>query len=271
LAFPQITLTEGILWVPDNAQVVVATQGVVDELLLAPGKQVTSGKPLIRTINSEHDSNVRVAEARLQELLARNRIARSLAKNTESKLIDEEIKRSRAELDRMLDEQQRLLIRSPSEGVFYLSRTDELKGRFLQRGEVVGYVLRPSEYRVWVIVDQADIESVRGDVNKVEVILAEDLDRIYTAEIVREVPGIRTELPSLALSTEGGGKYALDPEEIEAPRSFEPFFQFEIFLKDLPANRIGERVYVRFVHTPEAIVYRWLRTARRVLLEQLIY
>ncbi|MCZ6525362.1 MAG: hypothetical protein O6928_02200 [Gammaproteobacteria bacterium] len=271
LPFPMITLSEGVLWVPDNAQVVVATQGVVDELLVSPGQQVTPGTPLIRTTNSEHDTSVRVAESRLRELLARNRISQSLAKNTESKLIEEEIKRSGAELTRMLDEQQRLLIRSLSEGVFYLSRADDLEGRWLQRGELVGYVLRPSEYRVWVIVDQADIELVRADVKQVEVLLAEDLDKVYAAEIIREVPGIRKELPSLALSTEGGGKFALDPKEMEVPKSFEPFFQFEIFLRDLPANRIGERVYVRFIHSPEAIAYRWLRTARRVLLEQLNY
>jgi putative peptide zinc metalloprotease protein len=124
---------------------------------------------------------------------------------------------------------------------------------------------------VWVIVDQADIESVRGDVQEVKMLLAEDLDRTYPVEIVREVPGVHKELPSMALSVEGGGKFALDPEEIETPKAFEPFFQFEIVLHDMPPNRIGERVYVRFVHTPEAIAYRWLRTARRVLLEQQIY
>ena len=269
--FPRITLTEGILWVPDNAQIVMATQGMVDELLLAPGQQVTAGMPLIRTTNSEHDANVSIAEGRLRELQARKRIAESLANNTESKLIDEEINRSNAELARMVDEQQRLLVRSPSEGVFYLSRTDDLEGRWLQRGELVGYVLRPSDYRVWVIVDQADIDLVRADVKQVEVLLAEDLDKVYSAGIIREVPGIRNELPSLALSTEGGGQFALDPKEVEVPKSFEPFFQFEISLHDVPANRIGERIYVRFVHSPEAIAYRWLRTARRVLLEQMIY
>ena len=75
----------------------------------------------------------------------------------------------------------------------------------------------------------------------------------------------------MALSVEGGGKFALDPQETETPMAFEGFFQFEIILHDMPPNRIGERVYVRFVHTPEAIGYRWLRTARRVLLEQQIY
>jgi putative peptide zinc metalloprotease protein len=271
LPFPRITLTEGILWAPDNAQVVVATQGTVDELLVTSGQKVRSGEAIMRTKNSEHDTSVRIAESRLQELMARNRIAQSMAKNTESKLIEEEINRSEAELTRLLDEQARLLIRSPSEGVFYPSRADDLDGRFLQRGELVGYVLRPSEYRVWVIVDQADIKLVRADVREVEVLLAEDIDRVYPAEIIREVPGVHKELPSLALSTEGGGKFALDPKEIETPRSFEPFFQFEIYLHDVPANRIGERVYVRFIHSPEAIAYRWLRTARRALLERLLY
>jgi putative peptide zinc metalloprotease protein len=271
LPFPKITLTEGVLWVPEKAQVIVATGGVVEELLVTPGQWVNPGTPLIRTTNSEHDASVRVAESRLQELTARNYIAQSLAKNTESQLIEEEIVRSKGELKRLLDEQQRLLIHNSTEGVFYQSRGDDLLGRFLHRGELVGYVLQPGEFRVRVIVNQADIESVRGDVKEVKVFLAEDLDRTYPAEIIRQVPGIHKKLPSMALSVDGGGKFALDPKEIETPMAFEPFFQFEIVLHDVPPIRIGERVYVRFVHTPEAIGYRWLRTLRRVLLEQQIY
>jgi len=108
-------------------------------------------------------------------------------------------------------------------------------------------------------------------VTEVRVLLAEDLDKIYPAEIVREVPGVHKVLPSLALSVEGGGKFALDPEVIDVATAFEPFFQFEIFLRDVPSNRIGERVYVRFVHSSEAIAFRWLRAVRRLLLEHLIY
>ena len=266
---PKMTITEGVLWVPDKARVVATAQGTVSELLVPPGKQVEPGTPLIRCTNNELETRVRVVNGRLQELTARDHLAQSEGKTIESRLIEEETMRTQAELDRLLQEQQALVIRSPAAGRFHLSTADDLPGRHLRRGEPVGYVLEPGEYLARVVVGQADIDSVRSDVRAVDVRLAEQFDKVFPARMDREVPSAHRELPSLALSVEGGGPFALDPAEFESPKAFEPIFQFEILLQEVPANRVGERVYVRFRHTPEPIGYRWLRAARRVLLERL--
>ncbi len=73
----------------------------------------------------------------------------------------------------------------------------------------------------------------------------------------------------MAMSVEGGGRLALDPSEQEVPTAFKSFFEFEIVIADVHSPRIGERVYARFMHSPEPLGYRWLRAVRRLLLEQL--
>jgi len=269
LPVTRTTLTEGVLWVPERTRVIAAQQGIVDAVLVHPGQRTTTGMPLIRTTDIELETRVRVVAASVRELEARERVAQSLDKTTEAQLVREEIERSAAQLARLREKLDALLIRSPAEGVFHVSRSEDLPGRFLRRGESLGYVLQPGTYMARVVVEQADIDAVRGDVQALEVRLAEAVDKVLAAELVREVPTARPELPSVALSVEGGGRYALDPGITEVPTAFEPLFQFEIMLEQVPAHRIGERLYVLFTHTPEPIGFRWWRAARRVLLERL--
>ncbi len=96
----------------------------------------------------------------------------------------------------------------------------------------------------------------------------ESLATVVPAVIKREVPAASKDLPSLALSVQGGGAVALDPKETKTPQAFEKLFHFDIPLTGVPARGIGERVYVRFEHTPESLTARWYRDIRRLLLRR---
>jgi putative peptide zinc metalloprotease protein len=102
----------------------------------------------------------------------------------------------------------------------------------------------------------------------VEVRLAENIQKVIPSSIVREVPGASKELPSLALSLEGGGKIVLDPQTPEEPKAFERLFQFEVALPGLFVDTIGARVFVRFKHDSEPLASRWYRAIRRVFLSR---
>ncbi|MBE9487383.1 MAG: peptidase M50, partial [Chloroflexi bacterium] len=86
--------------------------------------------------------------------------------------------------------------------------------------------------------------------------------------VIREVPAASYELPSLALSLEGGGLYVLDPREPERPKALERLFQFDIELTESVTDKVEERVYVRFEHSPEPLAFRWYRGLRRMLLSR---
>jgi len=266
---PKMTVAEGVLWIPGDQRIVVATRGTVDELLVTDGMEVKAGMPLIRLSNQELEAKMSIAQGRLQELMARLRISQSENRVTESQLIEEEILRLRKQLEQLNERLQLLLVHSPQDGVFHFSRPDRLQGRFLNRGEALGYILLPGEQRVRVLVDQEEVDAARGDVQEVSVRFSEQFEQVYPARLIREIPSAHRELPSLALSVDGGGKFALDPGSTEIPKAFEAFFQFEIALPEVATFRLGERVYVRFKHTPEPIAYRWLREARRLLLEHI--
>lgn len=267
LPIPFYTHCEGVTWVTEESQVYAGADGFVAEILTDSGSGVTKGTPLVRLDNQQLSTQVRLLEARLREFQARYRLS-LLADRTAAMLLQDELESINAELARAREQRQALLLRSPAAGVFVVPQAEDLLGHFVRRGLSLGYVLDQNKIKVRVLVPQADIERVRTDTQKVEVRLAEQIDTVIPATVIREVPAASHDLPSLALSLEGGGLYVLDPRETERSKALEKLFQFDIKLQEPVADKVEERVYVRFEHSPEPLAFRWYRGVRRLLLSR---
>ena len=264
---PLFTIAEGVVWVSEQARVHAGVDGFVDAVMAEPQQPVHAGDQLIACVNPELAVRVQVLAAELEEFRARHRVS-VLADRTEAEILQEEIRRVEKELARERERLAALVVRSAADGRFLLPDAQNLPGRFVRRGTPLGYVVGPDQCRVRVVVPQEDIDRVRNGTRRIEARLAQDIDRILPARIVRAVPAASSELPSLALSLEGGGRIALDPRHAEAPQAFEKLFQFEMVIPGLASDRIGERVLVRFVHPPEPLAWRWYRLVRRLLLSR---
>lgn len=264
---PAMTLVEGVVWVPEKAQVHARANGLITSLPAAPGERVKPGDPLIVCEDPEVATKTRVLQGQLAEYQARYRQA-MVSSLTEAKIIGDEVERLEAELDRARERQEDLIIRSPEAGFFLLAQPEDLPGQFVRRGTPLAYVVDFSQIVGRVIVPQEEIELVRARTRGVEVRLAGRFDAVWPARILREVPEATKELPSMALSLEGGGKIALDPQNKETPEAFTKLFQFEIELPPQVVDRVGERLYVRFLHPPEPLAFRWYRQLRRLMLEK---
>ncbi len=264
---PLFTMAEGVVWVPEQVRVYSGADGFVSAVMAEPQQPVRLGDELIECVNPELSLRVQVLEAQLIEYQIRHRV--SVTENrTEAEILQEEIRRVEKELARERERLAALVVRSPGNGRFLLPDAQNLPGRFVRRGTPLGYVVEPDQLRVRVVVPQADIDRVRSGTLRIEARLAHEIDRVLSAQVVRAVPAASAELPSMALSLEGGGQIALDPRQSDTPQAFEKLFQFEMVLSGLESDRIGERVLVRFVHTPEPLVKRWYRVARRLLLSR---
>jgi putative peptide zinc metalloprotease protein len=76
-------------------------------------------------------------------------------------------------------------------------------------------------------------------------------------------------VPSLALTTRGGGDIALDPSRTHRPEALFSLFLIDVELLEPSRDHAqGSRVYVRFRHGDEAIAWRMLRAARQFFLGQ---
>ena len=268
LPLPSNTVAQGVVWAPEQAQLRAGAGGFVSEVLAVSGSTVSKNDALILCQDEELLAQVAVAKAQLREARARHQLA-MVEDRTEADIAKEEIRQLEQSLAEMEQRAEQLTVRSPAEGVFLAADADDLPGRYMQRGGLLGYVADYDDVRVRVVVRAADIDQVRNHTRKVEARLSSSLYEVWAADIRQQVPAATRELPSAALGISGGGAIALDPNETERPLAFEPIFQFELNLPAAYVERIGERVFVRFQHDPEPLAARMVRGLRRLLLRHL--
>lgn len=262
---PSFTVAEGVLWTSEESLIHAGADGFVAEVVGTPGEVVHRGDPLVLCENPDLATRVAVLEAQLREFEARHRLKERMDL-TEAEILKDEIERIKGELKWTRQCQDELLIRSPLDGIFILPDAQDLPNRFVRRGMPLGYVVDFSRVIVRVVVSQSDVARVRSNTRKVEARLAECIWDSVPSLVVRDVPEASKDLPSLALSLEGGGNIALDPREFQTPKAFENLFHFEVTLTGVTPNKVGERVYIRFEHDPEPLASRWYRSIRRMLL-----
>ena len=263
------THTEGVVWVPEQAQVFAATEGFVSEVLVAAGTEVAAGTPLIRMRAPALAARITVLEARYRTLETR-RAADHLHQRVASTMTAEEMAALAAELALLRAQVAALEVRSALAGSFVMPAAQTLQGRYLRQGELIGYIITPARLIVRTVVPQSAIGLVRQQVQQVEVRLAERLDRTIVASIVRETPSGSTDLPSRALGAAGGGDIAVRTTDAAGTTAAEKVFQFDLSLPDdLQITGLGERAYVLFKHGAEPLASQWLRSGRQLLLSRL--
>jgi putative peptide zinc metalloprotease protein len=268
---PSFTLTEGVIWVPEESQVFSGTDGFIAKVLVRSGSRVVRGDALVLCDSPDLKAETKVLEASLAEAETRLRVSLATDRTGADKL-REEIAQVQAKLERARERASEMMVRSPAAGLFILPDAQDWPGRFVRRGAPIGYVVDFSQTIVRVIVNQADIDHIRHRTKTVEGRLAESPAVVFPALIRREVPAASAELPSMALSLQGGGRIALDPRENStavAPKAFEKLFHFDIEVPGATFTGIGERVYVRFSHDPESLGSRVHRSVRRLFLRRL--
>jgi putative peptide zinc metalloprotease protein len=265
---PMRIQTEGVVWLPEEAQVRARADGFVQRVLMPVGQQVRAGVPLVASVDPTAEAELRVSEARIAELEAKLEQQR-FAERVEAEITQQDLAFERDRHARALERERELVVNSAVPGRFVLDRAEDLPGRFFRKGELLGYVLQGGGRIVRVVVSQDDVDLVRGRLQRAEVRPAERMQDVYVARVVREVPAARDHLPTAALSTEGGGIIAADPREPHSGKTLATTFQFDLELPpQAPTLAYGGRVYVRFAFAPEPLALQALRRLRQVFLAQ---
>jgi putative peptide zinc metalloprotease protein len=266
--FPLRTVTEGVIWVPEESLVRARTDGFVGRVVIPSGTRVTRGQVLVECRDPFLDSNARVLHARLEELQSRYDAAFATDR-VQPQVVKEEMASVRANLARAEERVQELNIVSPSDGVLILPDAKDLPDLFLKQGDLVGYVLDVDRPTIRVVVPQSDVDLVRRKVRKVEVRMADRLDRILHAAMLREVPEGLQRLPSTILGRAGGGQIAIDPFDKHGTKTFENLFQFDIEMVDpMEHVYVGARAHVRFDHGFEPAGFQIYRGLRQLFLKR---
>ena len=263
---PMRVQTEGVVWLPEEAQVRAETNGFIRAVLQQPGAEVAPGTALVESEDPVIAAQLAVAESRVIELEAKLD-AQRFTDRVQAEITRQDLEREQAAYRRLLERSDQLVARSGAAGRFVIDRPEDFPGRFFKKGEVLGYVSQDARTVVRAIVTQDDVDLVRSGVVRTEVRLAERVHEVHPAKLIREVPAARDHLPSAALSSEGGGMMAADPRDPKGGKSLASSFQFDLELApEVASTGYGGRVHVRFVRDPEPLAFQWYRRVRQAFL-----
>ncbi len=268
MPIPSYTLTEGVVWQPEEAQIKAEQDGFADSLAVRNNQLIEVGTPILQLHDPFLETEETIARARLKELRSQYR-ANRVNKSFKAGIVKEEIKVAESELAHIVDKKNSMSIIAFRSGTLILPQEDDLPGRFVRQGELLGYILEGQPSTLRMAVSQDHIGQLRQHIDNIKIRFATDIAREYTGKIIRQAPEATNQLPSAALSTRGGGKFMVKPDSKN-----DLLVQQKVFLVDLQFDSqqqhiaLGTRAYVRIDHGGEPLATQLFRRVRQVFLRQ---
>lgn len=264
------TSATGVVWVTgDDATVRAGGEGTLAEAAAAESGDVAAGGLLARLDDPILAARVDLVERQTEEIRIRLE-AVDLGDRAQANVLREQLRHGEGQLADMRRSLADLAVAAPRGGRWLAADGDLSDGRFVRKGDVLGYLVDDGGLVVRTIVPQTEIDLVRRETRSVAVRLAGDPDRIHEGRVERVVPAAVDRLPHAALATSGGGPVLIDASAPDKLRPLEPVFEVHVRVPDLPtAGGLGMRAAVRFEHPAEAVGFRLFRVVRQVFLRQL--
>jgi len=265
---PLTTRAQGVVSLPEYSRIRAGTDCFITDILVPSNSIVQTGDSLIRCEDPYLMAEVNVLEANLEEAQARY-TAEPMQSRVQRDILKEELLSVTADVGRARERLTEFIMRSPNQGLFILPGSDNLPGRFVTQGALLGYIMGASDSTVVVVVSQSDIALVRERTKSVELRLAGNIKKIFATAVDRHVPAASDRLPSPVLGTAGGGTIPVAPDDPRKVQTLKKTFQFEFKLPLAKEQvKIGERVYALFDHGYEPIALQWYRSIRQLFLRQ---
>lgn len=265
---PYSTVAEGVVWVPEDGAVHANGDGVVVALLVRQGEKVVPGQPLIQMEDPLLAARVELLESTVVETTLR-RDSLAVSDPAGARIAASELEHALADLELARQRETDLTVRATTAGKIALTQTTDLPGRYLTRGQLLGYISKFQDPVIRAVVSESDADLVQQRTKEIDIRFVSALTVAHPAQIVREVPALEASLPSRALATEGGGRIVLDPGDSTGRRTLQNLLHLDLRLEAAHEfATIGERTYVRFLHDPASLAERAYRRARQVFLSR---
>jgi putative peptide zinc metalloprotease protein len=268
MPIPSYTLSQGVVWQPDEVRLRAEHDGFVKTLMVENNQAVNLGTPLLELHDPFLQSEARIAQARMQELEARYRASRA-SNQLQASIVHEELRVAESELEFIREKAAAMSVDAFKSGELVLLDADDLPGRFLRKGDLLGYIIDDEQPTIRMAVSQDHIGQLRQMVTNIKVRFASVPAREFDARILRQAPEATNRLPSAALATTGGGPFIVTADSDNQMET-----QEKVFLVDLEPDfqghdiPLGTRAYVRVNHGSEALASQWYRRLRQVFLRQ---
>lgn len=264
---PNTAYAQGIVWMADGSVVRSGEDCFIGEMLVAPGEEVEPGTVLFACENDSLRTKGEVLRAEFEAARQQYR-SYGMREQIKRKLLSDEIASIDAELKLVRDRVDGLRVVSQARGRFVPVEHREVAGRYVEQGQILGYVLRSEDLIVKAALRQEDIDLITSH-ERVEVRFS-GVGSVHEAVLSRQVPAPVDILPSAALGTLGGGFLAVDRDDPRGLVLEEPVYLVDVDLADASLPQlVGLPTQVRFAQPRAPIAEQWSRSLRRLVLRQI--
>lgn len=264
MPFKNTSVMQGITWLPDSSQLRNETAGFIEMVHVQQGDRVQAGD-LILTLTDP----VLITEAERLNL-EKDALTNLLFQHFRSDTIET------AQLARRIEQLERELtfintkilgleVRAKASGQLHLPRSNDLVGRFVQRGETLGAILDGSPIVVRTVLPHHLADQLT-DIHDITVRLAEKSDISVAGTFTGRMTSARHQLPDIALGQPAGGRIPVDPLDPSGLTTLTPIIWKDILLPNTEQMFAGGRAWVRFEHTPQPIAWQFWHHIRQLFL-----
>lgn len=267
---PVATIADGVVWAAEEEELTFAVDGEVREVAIDRKDRLCEGCTVAALYDPELDARIKALESRKTALEMTRRAEQGTGQLVAASISEIELAHVKERLEQAYLRQAASTLKSPGEGPAILFDGPDLVGRYVRRGEILGYVFPEPDLVVEAVVTQSQIGRIREGVGQVSVALADNEWQVIDAQLERVTPASTRTLPSMALSTTGGGRIAIDPtSNPDRPQTMEDIYQIVVRLDaPLAVAHLGQRAHVRLAHAPEPVAFQIWRQIRQVFLRR---
>jgi putative peptide zinc metalloprotease protein len=263
LPLPLTTSIEGVLHMKEDRRVLGTENCFIDRLHQATGSQVAAGDLLLSCENPRLEADRETLAKQYAEVIAQRQGVWD--DPVRIKIYEEEVARLKDEIEENSQQLKALNIYAVRPGIWRVENPRDLIGRYISRGDLIGYVVSNRQVSVLGMIPESQIDLVRTQLDDVLVMKLSNLESYLKPISWKIYPSATNELVSQVLSEAGGGAVVINPSE-DQPKSVKRHFLIDLDLATLPSPRVEERMLIKFVHPSEPIIYRTYRLVRRTFL-----
>ncbi len=259
------TYAEGIVSLPEDALIRAGADGIVTRVLARDDQPVEKGQIVIQLENLELEAKLETMQARLEETRARQQQA-FLQDRSQADIFKAKVSAIVADIKDVQDQLENLAVVSATGGVLSLPGADDLPGRYISRGDVIGYAAGSGQTSALIVIPQEGIDAVRRNMQAIEFRMSGSPGELYRAEFLRELPLGTDRLPDRLLAS--SDQVIVDNRDASGRQLLSNIFLVEISLpRDSSEYYPGQKLHVRFVHPSESLGTRMLRGLDRLMLQ----
>jgi putative peptide zinc metalloprotease protein len=268
LPAPYATVAHGVVWLDQNAIIRAGTDGFLSSVDASSDSLLASGQPVVTLNDQILENRITILESQLREGQLRLR-AILLVDQVQAQLLRDRVILLEDQLRSLQQRRDDLVVQVRAGGYPVIPSAENLTGRLIHQGEVLGYMIGDDDMRLRVAIPQAQAEIVRNRTQGVQIMFQDAIGTSVPGRMVSEIPQSQDTIPSLALATEAGGDIVLNPGGVTALSTLQSVFQFEVATQDpIEITHVGARALVKFDHGYEPIGYRLYRSVRQLFLRQ---